>query len=330
MNEIITDELLDGSLQSEDQDQNLRPGSLNEFIGQKSMKSNLSVFMQAARTRSESLDHTLLYGPPGLGKTTIAHIISKEMGVNIRTTAGPILSKAADLAAILTNLKENDVLFIDEIHRLNINIEEILYSAMEDFALDIIVGEGPAARSIRITLPKFTLVGATTRLGLLSSPLRDRFGIPLRLDFYSPEELCLVIKRGAKLMNIEISEDGAIEISGRARGTPRIALRLLKRVRDFAEIDGNNIITSSVADTALNKLEVDHIGLDGNDYRYLRFIADHYNGGPVGVDTIAAALAEQRDSIEDTIEPYLLQIGFLQRTPRGRMLTKGALDHLNS
>jgi Holliday junction DNA helicase RuvB len=292
------------------------------------MKGNLSVFMQAAKTRSESLDHTLLYGPPGLGKTTIAHIISKEMGVDLRTTSGPVLSKAADLAAILTNLKENDVLFIDEIHRLNINIEEILYSAMEDFALDIIVGEGPAARSIRISLPKFTLVGATTRLGLLSNPLRDRFGIPLRLDFYDPEELCLVIKRGANLLNIAISDDGAVEISNRARGTPRIALRLLKRVRDFAEIANQDIISRDIADTALSKLEVDQMGLDSNDYRYLRFIADHYSGGPVGVDTIAAALSEQRDSIEDTIEPYLLQIGFLQRTPRGRMLTQGALKHL--
>jgi Holliday junction DNA helicase RuvB len=326
----MIEELLDGTLQEQDQDQSLRPTLLSEFIGQKSMKGNLSVFMQAAKTRAESLDHTLLYGPPGLGKTTIAHIISKEMGVDLRTTSGPVLSKAADLAAILTNLKENDVLFIDEIHRLNINIEEILYSAMEDFALDIIVGEGPAARSIRISLPKFTLVGATTRLGLLSNPLRDRFGIPLRLDFYSPEELCLVIKRGASFLNIAISDDGAVEISNRARGTPRIALRLLKRVRDFAEIKNQNIISRDIADTALSKLEVDQMGLDSNDYRYLRFIADHYSGGPVGVDTIAAALSEQRDSIEDTIEPYLLQIGFLQRTPRGRMLTAGALKYLGA
>jgi Holliday junction DNA helicase RuvB len=326
----MTEELLDAALQPQDQDQSLRPGSLGEFIGQKSMKGNLSVFMQAAKTRSESLDHTLLYGPPGLGKTTIAHIISKEMGVDLRTTSGPVLSKAADLAAILTNLKENDVLFIDEIHRLNINIEEILYSAMEDFALDIIVGEGPAARSIRISLPKFTLVGATTRLGLLSNPLRDRFGIPLRLDFYTPEELCLVIKRGANLLNIAISDDGAIEISNRARGTPRIALRLLKRVRDFAEIENQEVISKDIADNALSKLEVDQMGLDSNDYRYLRFIADHCNGGPVGVDTIAAALSEQRDSIEDTIEPYLLQMGFLQRTPRGRILTQGALRHLGT
>ena len=250
------------------------------------------------------------------------------MGGNIRASAGPILSKAADLAAILTNLQEGDILFIDEIHRMNINIEEVLYSAMEDFALDIMVGEGPAARSIRINLPKFTLVGATTRLGLLSNPLRDSFGIPLRLDFYNPEELDLVITRGAKILGIDIAADGSKEIAARSRGTPRIALLLLKRVRDFAEMANKSVIDAEIASDSLNKLGVDEAGLDSNDYRYLRFIKDHYDGGPVGVDTIAAALAEQRDAIEDTIEPYLIQIGFLQRTPRGRVLTQGALKHL--
>ena len=325
---MIENDILNGELQEEDQDTSIRPSYLNDFIGQNHLKHNLSVFMQAAKSRTEALDHTLLYGPPGLGKTTLAHIISKEMGVNLKATSGPVISKAADLAAILTNLQDNDVLFIDEIHRLSITIEEVLYSAMEDFALDIMVGEGPAARSIRINLPKFTLVGATTRLGLLSNPLRDRFGIPLRLDFYTPEELKLVLKRGSEIMNIEISEDGSHEIASRSRGTPRVALRLLRRVRDFAEIDGHKIITDSIADSALSKLDVDKIGLDGNDYKYLRFIADHYNGGPVGVQTIAAAMAEQTDAIEDTIEPFLIQIGFIQRTPRGRMLTAEAMRHI--
>ena len=325
---MIEEDILDGTLQEEDQDTSLRPSYLNEFIGQGHLKHNLSVFMQAAKTRTESLDHTLLYGPPGLGKTTLAHIISKEMGVNLKVTSGPVISKAADLAAILTNLQDNDVLFIDEIHRLSISIEEVLYSAMEDFALDIMVGEGPAARSIRINLPKFTLVGATTRLGLLSNPLRDRFGIPLRLDFYTAEELKLVIKRGAEIMKIEISDTGSNEIASRSRGTPRVALRLLRRVRDFAETDGHKIITETIADNALAKLDVDKIGLDGNDYKYLKFIANHYNGGPVGVQTIAAAMAEQSDAIEDTIEPFLIQIGFIQRTPRGRMLTPEAMKHI--
>ena len=321
-------DILDVALKNEDQDFSIRPSFLNDFIGQHQLKDNLFVFLNAAKSRLESLDHTLLYGPPGLGKTTLANIIAKEMGVNIKVTSGPIISKAADLAAILTNLQENDVLFIDEIHRLSISIEEVLYSAMEDFGLDIIIGEGPAARSIRINIPKFTLIGATTRLGLLSNPLRDRFGIPLRLDFYSPTELSLVIKRGASLMNIEISDLGAYEIASRSRGTPRIALRLLRRVRDFADINKNHLIDEKIANIALIKLGVDQMGLDSNDHRYLKFISDNYNGGPVGVETIAAAMSEQKDAIEDTIEPFLIQIGFVQRTSRGRMLSQDATAHI--
>lgn len=324
----MTSDLLMPEIQMQDNEISLRPSSLKDFIGQSALKQNLSIFIEAAQNRAEPLDHTLLYGPPGLGKTTIAYIISKEMGVNIKSTSGPAISKAADLAALLTNLQENDVLFIDEIHRLSTNVEEVLYSAMEDYALDIIIGEGPAARSVRITLPKFTLVGATTRLGLLSNPLRDRFGIPLRLNFYNTNELKSVITRGASLLNSSIAECGANEIAGRSRGTPRIALRLLKRVRDFASVSENNTIDSEVASSALDRLEVDSVGLDSNDFRYLRFIAGSYNGGPVGVETIAAALAEQRDAIEETIEPYLIQIGFVQRTPRGRILTKQAIDHI--
>jgi Holliday junction DNA helicase RuvB len=323
----MSDTLLTGSLQPQDQEFSIRPSLLKEFIGQDHLKSNLQIFMSAAQKRSESLDHTILYGPPGLGKTTIAHIISREMGVNLKSTSGPAISKAADLAAILTNLQENDVLFIDEIHRLSTNIEEVLYSAMEDYELDIIIGEGPAARSMRISLPKFTLVGATTRLGLLSNPLRDRFGIPLRLNFYTTPELKAVITRGAAILGAEISDDGAEEIAKRARGTPRIALRLLRRVRDFSYLDGG-AIDAKKADTALNRLEVDRAGLDGNDYRYLNFIAHNYGASPVGVETIAAALSEQRDAIEETIEPYLLQIGFVQRTPRGRVLTTQAMAHI--
>ena len=311
-----------------DNEINLRPNLLKDFIGQEQIKANLGIFIQAAKNRSESLDHTLFYGPPGLGKTSLAQIVSKEMGVNFKATSGPTLSKAADLAGILTNLQENDVLFIDEIHRLNTSIEEILYPAMEDFSLDIIIGEGPAARSLRIDLPKFTLIGATTRLGLLSNPLRDRFGIPLRLNFYNSEELQSVLIRAAKLLNTKITDDGAKEIARRSRGTPRIALRLLKRVRDFASVDNNLEINQKIADVALNKLEVDKAGLDSNDYRYLRFIIDNYNGGPVGVETIAAALSEQRDSIEEAIEPYLIQIGLLQRTSRGRVVTANAFEHL--
>lgn len=323
MNDILTAEL-----QPEDQELSLRPKSLKDFVGQEYMKSNLSIFMEAARKRGEALDHALLYGPPGLGKTTIAYIISQEMGVNLKSTSGPAISKAADLAAILTNLQENDVLFIDEIHRLSTNIEEVLYSAMEDYALDIIIGEGPGARSVRITLPKFTLVGATTRLGLLSNPLRDRFGIPLRLDFYSADELKTVISRGAGILGVMITDDGASEIACRSRGTPRIALRLLKRVRDFVIVSGADTIEKDNANASLNRLDVDSIGLDSNDYRYLNFIANHYAGGPVGIDTIAAALSEHKDAIEETIEPYLIQKGFIQRTPRGRVLSLEAMRYI--
>lgn len=321
-NILSTEELL------EDQELSVRPNFLKEFVGQDQIKANLAVFIKAARNREEPLDHTLFYGPPGLGKTTLAQIISKEMGVNFKSTSGPTLSKAADLAAILTNLQENDVLFIDEIHRLNTNIEEVLYPAMEDFALDIIIGEGPAARSVKINLPRFTLVGATTRLGLLSNPLRDRFGIPLRLSFYNTNELKLVLLRASAILNITLSDDGSDEIAKRSRGTPRIALRLLRRIRDFANVEAITTINGSFADSALNRLEVDKIGLDSNDYRYLKFIAEHYGGGPVGVDTIAAALSEQKDAVEETIEPYLMQIGLLQRTPRGRIITLGAFEHL--
>ena len=324
----MTTDLLSGAILETDVDFSLRPHLLNEFVGQEHIKSNLSIFIKAAQNRNEPLDHTLFYGPPGLGKTSLAHIIAKEMRVNFKATSGPTLSKAADLAAILTNLQENDVLFIDEIHRLNTNIEEILYPAMEDYFLDIIIGEGPAARSVRIDLPRFTLIGATTRLGLISNPLRDRFGIPLRLNFYKVEELVKVINRAANLLNTKITKDGAQEIAQRSRGTPRIALRLLKRIRDFASVENSPEIDAALADSALTRLEVDKAGLDSNDYRYLKFIVDNYNGGPVGVETIASALSEQRDAIEETIEPYLIQIGLLQRTPRGRVITNGAFVHL--
>ncbi|XVN42983.1 MAG: Holliday junction branch migration DNA helicase RuvB [Candidatus Rickettsia vulgarisii] len=311
-----------------DQEFSLRPNYLKKFVGQQQIKENLSVFIQAAKNRSEQLDHTLFYGPPGLGKTTLAQIISKEMGVNFKSTSGPAISKAADLAAILTNLQDNDILFIDEIHRLSTNIEETLYQAMEDFALDIIIGEGPSARSVKINLPNFTLVGATTRLGLLGNPLRDRFGIPLRLNFYNVEELKLVLYRVSQLLEIALTNDALEEIAKRSRGTPRIAIRLIKRIRDFASVDNKIEIDQEIVNIALNRLEVDKIGLDSNDYRYLKFIADNYSGGPVGIETIAAALSEQRDAVEETIEPYLIQIGFLQRTPRGRILSKLAFDHL--
>jgi len=314
--------------QQTDQEFSLRPSYLNEFIGQQQIKENLVIFIQAAKNRSEPLDHTLFYGPPGLGKTTLAQIISKEMGVNFKSTSGPAISKAADLAAIMTNLQENDILFIDEIHRLNTNIEEILYPAMEDFSLDIIIGEGPSARSVKITLPHFTLVGATTRLGLLSNPLRDRFGIPLRLNFYTHDELKLVLIRASKLLEVNLTDRAAEEIARRSRGTPRIALRLIKRIRDFASVDEKLQIDEITASNALDRLEVDKIGLDSNDYRYLKFIAENYAGGPVGIETIAAALSEQRDAIEETVEPYLIQTGLLQRTARGRMLTNNAFQHL--
>jgi Holliday junction DNA helicase RuvB len=324
-----TDRLINSTKAEEDfAETSLRPSLFDEFIGQEQAKGNLRVFIEAAKSRREALDHVLLYGPPGLGKTTIAQIISRELGVSFKATSGPLLSKAGDVAAILTNLQENDVLFIDEIHRLNPTVEEVLYPAMEDFNLDLIIGEGPAARTVRIDLPKFTLVGATTRLGLLSNPLRDRFGIPTRLNFYTPKELQLVIERGARILNANLTAEGANEIANRSRGTPRIALRLLRRVRDFASVSGNQEITAAIADNALRRLEVDGAGLDSADRRYLMFIAEKYSGGPVGVETICAGLSEQRDSIEETIEPYLLQLGFIQRTPRGRMLTPHAFAHL--
>ena len=306
----------------------LRPQRLSEFIGQQQARSNLSVFIEAARTRREALDHVLFVGPPGLGKTTLAQIVSRELGVNFRATSGPVIAKAGDLAALLTNLEDRDVLFIDEIHRLNPAVEEILYPAMEDFQLDLIIGEGPAARSVKIDLAKFTLVGATTRAGLLTNPLRDRFGIPVRLNFYSEAELEEIVNRGARVLGIGMTADGANEIARRARGTPRIAGRLLRRVRDFALVDGNTSIDRKAADRALLELEVDAAGLDAMDRRYLTTVAVNYGGGPVGIETIAAALSEPRDAIEEIIEPFLIQKGFIQRTPRGRLLTSHAFRHL--
>jgi len=311
-------------------DVGLRPQSLNDFVGQRPVCDNLRVFITAARGRTEPLDHTLLHGPPGLGKTTLAQIIVRELGVSFRATSGPVLARPGDLAAILTNLQPHDVLFIDEIHRLSAAVEELLYSAMEDFKLDLIIGEGPAARSIRIDLPPFTLIGATTRAGLISTPLRDRFGIPLRLLFYEPAELESIVRRAAVLLDLPLTDDGAAEIARRSRGTPRVAGRLLRRVRDFATVadGGTAAVDAAAADGALSRLEVDRAGLDAIDRRYLGCMAEHYRGGPVGVETLAAALGEERDTIEEVIEPYLVQQGFLLRTPRGRMLADRAYGHL--
>jgi len=320
--------LINPEKRDDDPDASVRPVSLVDFTGQEAARKNLSVFIEAARARGEALDHVLLVGPPGLGKTTLAQIVARELGVNFRSTSGPVIAKAGDLAAQLTGLEDRDVLFIDEIHRLNPAVEEILYPAMEDFQLDLIIGQGPAARSVKIDLSRFTLVGATTRAGLLTTPLRDRFGIPIRLQFYTVAELELIVRRGARVFNIGIAHDGANEIARRARGTPRIAGRLLRRVRDFALVDGADTITRAIADHALKLLDVDDIGLDGMDRRYLDIIALSFGGGPVGVETIAAALSEPRDAIEDIIEPYLIQLGFLQRTPRGRLLTPHAFRHL--
>jgi Holliday junction DNA helicase RuvB len=325
---MTTRRLMTAEKRDDDADVSLRPQRLADFIGQEKARANLSVFIEAARTRKEALDHVLLVGPPGLGKTTLAQIVSRELGVNFRATSGPVIAKAGDLAALLTNLEPRDVLFIDEIHRLNPAVEEILYPAMEDFQLDLIIGEGPAARSVKIELAPFTLVGATTRAGLLTNPLRDRFGIPIRLGFYSDKELEDIVSRGARVLGIGMSADGAHEIARRARGTPRIAGRLLRRVRDFALVDGAKTVDRKIADKALGELEVDSAGLDAMDRRYLSTIALSYGGGPVGVDTMAAALSEPRDAIEDIIEPFLIQKGFIQRTPRGRLLTGHAFRHL--
>ncbi len=312
----------------DDLEASLRPQALEDFIGQAQARANMRVFIDAAKARGEALDHVLFAGPPGLGKTTLSQIVARELGVGFRATSGPVIAKAGDLAALLTNLEDRDVLFIDEIHRLNPAVEEILYPAMEDYQLDLIIGEGPAARSVRIDLAKFTLVGATTRAGLLTTPLRDRFGIPIRLNFYTEDELKQIVLRGARVLGVRISDDGASEIARRARGTPRVAGRLLRRVRDFAAVDKAEVVTAQVADKALRQLEVDSRGLDALDHRYLSCIAKSYNGGPVGIDTIAAALSEPRDALEDIVEPYLIQQGFVARTPRGRVLTAHAFRHI--
>ena len=321
--------LVTTSLTRDDENEgSLRPKTLREYIGQEKAKGNLEVFIQAAKMRNEPLDHVLLHGPPGLGKTTLSGIIANEMGVNIRITSGPAIEKPGDLAALLTNLAENDILFVDEIHRLNRSVEEILYPAMEDFAIDIIIGKGPSANSIRLDLPKFTLIGATTRAGQLSAPLRDRFGVTLRLELYTPEELARIVTRSAGILEVPIEPDGAMEIAKRSRGTPRIANRMLRRVRDFAQVKAGGVITRKVADEALTALEVDHLGLDAIDRRMLRSIIEHYGGGPVGLETLAATINEEAVTLEDVYEPYLMQMGFLTRTPRGRCVTQRAYEHL--
>ncbi|WP_164115549.1 Holliday junction branch migration DNA helicase RuvB [Sphingorhabdus sp. Alg239-R122] len=322
------DRILSPERKIDDVDAALRPKTLDEFIGQEAARGNLRVFIEAAKTRSEPLDHVLFFGPPGLGKTTLAQIIAREMGVGFRATSGPVIAKSGDLAALLTNLEEGDVLFIDEIHRLNPVVEEVLYPAMEDRALDLIIGEGPAARSVRIDLPAFTLIGATTRQGLLTTPLRDRFGIPVRLNFYSIPELEQVVRRAAGLLSLAIAEDGAHEIAKRARGTPRVAGRLLRRVRDFADVAGAATVNADIADGALSRLEVDKLGLDAMDRRYLHMVADVYKGGPVGIETIAAGLSEPRDTVEEVVEPYMIQLGLIARTARGRMLNDRGWKHL--
>ena len=324
-NRIVSTSLTNGDT---DIESSLRPQTIDEYIGQEKAKENLKIYIEAAKRRGDTLDHVLLYGPPGLGKTTLSNIIANELGVNIRITSGPAIEKQGDLAAILTNLADGDVLFIDEIHRLSRSIEEILYPAMEDYAIDIIIGQGPAARSIRIDLPKFTLVGATTRAGQLTTPLRDRFGVLLKLELYTPEELATIIKRSARILDMSISNDGAYEIASRSRGTPRIANRLLKRVRDFAQVMGDGEITSDIANYALEKLEIDELGLDNTDRKLLETIIKFYNGGPVGLDTLAATVGEEAVTLEDVCEPYLMQIGYLSRTPKGRCVTRAAYDHL--
>ena len=323
------DNVLASTLGAEDATEiGLRPAALDDFVGQRRVRENLRVFIDAARDRCEALDHVLFHGPPGLGKTTLAQIVARELGVGFRATSGPVVARPGDLAALLTNLQARDVLFIDEIHRLSPIVEEVLYPAMEDFQLDLIIGEGPAARSVRLDLPPFTLVGATTRSGLMTTPLRERFGIPARLTFYEPGELEHIVRRGAAVLDVALTAEGAAEIARRGRGTPRVAVRLLRRVRDFAAVAGAQVVDAEVADAALNRLEVDRRGLDAMDRRYLAYLAEHYGGGPVGVETVAAALSEQRDALEDVVEPYLIQQGFLKRTPRGRALTPASYAHL--